>query len=152
MEKKTRHSTRRPRVLGSEIRHRPSEWSVRTVASSGSGRLLGLVGFWVGLDTPNSFHFLDTPLSPTSSYDHHKAPSLSTVSTTSRYSLFLVILSYFFFFFFLKISIYTDSPHLYLQNVFKRIDKENSNLWVGSDQAKKLKLLCLSIIFPIIFI
>ena len=52
MEKKTRHSTRRRRVLGSETRHRLSEWSVQTVASSGSGGLLGLVGFRVGLDTP----------------------------------------------------------------------------------------------------
>ena len=46
LEKKTHHSTRRRRVLGAETRH-------RTVGVVGSGGLLGLVGFRVGLDTPN---------------------------------------------------------------------------------------------------
>ena len=48
LEKKTRHSTRRRRVLGAEIRRRPSEWSVRAVFGSSSSRLLELVRFRVG--------------------------------------------------------------------------------------------------------
>ena len=47
-----RQSTHRRRVLWAATHHRQSEWLVRAVFGSGSGELLRLVGFRVGLDSP----------------------------------------------------------------------------------------------------
>ena len=116
LEKKTRHSTRRRRGLGSETRHRPSEWSVRTVAGSGSGGLLGLVGFRVGLDTPNLRCKLAKKKKPTIFFF-----SISLFLFCSYQSFYPLFFSFFFFFFLIILLHIFSSPIFLIVQSFSRI-------------------------------